>query len=146
MTKEIDFSLIRTPHFAIDEFINSSTAKSKGIDNTPDENAVFNIIAMMLWLEPARVFLGEPITVTSGYRSKELNSHPSIKGQPNSQHLTGEAADLVCKNLKKLFNILAEMDFDQLLFEHDSKGNQWIHVSHKAFGENRFYINDNYKA
>lgn len=38
--------------------------------------------------------LGAPITVNSGYRTKEVNSHPSVKGSANSFHLYGRAADI----------------------------------------------------
>ena len=143
-----DLTKLRSPHFSIAELCASDTAKVKRIDNTPSEEVVSNLMAL-IWnvLEPARVQLGCPIIVTSGYRSPELNKE--IGGVSNSQHQYGQAADLVCTNREdklRLFDILKRMDIDQLLFEKNSKGTQWIHVSFKTDGTNRNYVCSNYKA
>lgn len=46
-------------------------------------------------LEPVRVGLGMPMTITSGYRGKTLNA--MVKGSPTSQHCLGQAADFKTK-------------------------------------------------
>lgn len=44
-------------------------------------------------LEVLRAFLSEPLTITSGYRSKAHNK--AVGGVENSQHLTAKASDIV---------------------------------------------------
>ncbi|MBQ1780443.1 MAG: hypothetical protein II001_03310, partial [Bacteroidales bacterium] len=63
--------------------------------------------------------------------------------------MTGQAADLVCskyEDKRRLFDILSKMDIDQLLWETNSKGTQWIHVSFVGIGQNRHMIRNNYKV
>ena len=43
-------------------------------------------------LQPIRDFYGKPVKVTSGYRSKALNT--AVGGSQTSQHSHGEAADI----------------------------------------------------
>ena len=67
----------------------------------------------------------------------------------NSQHQTGEAADirLPDKATGQLYAefILEHCRFDQLLFEQNSKGTCWLHVSCKRKG-NRQMFKPNVKA
>lgn len=144
----MDYSKLRTQHFTMQEMIKSDVAEAKKINNEPSEEVVSNLFGLMYnILEPAREKLGVPIIVSSGYRCAKLNK--AVGGVATSQHLTGEAVDLVCtKRADKLalFKILATMDVDQLLFETNKSGTQWIHVSYRAKGNNRHQINDNYKA
>ena len=144
----MDYSKIRTPHFTLAELVKSETADKKKIKNDPPEEAINNLIALMYnILKPARNQIGVPIIITSGYRSDELNK--AVKGVPNSQHTLGQAVDLVCtKRADKLalFNILSQMDIDQLLFETNKAGTQWIHLSYIPNGKNRHYVNNNYRA
>jgi hypothetical protein len=44
-------------------------------------------------LDPWRIFVGVPLGISSGYRTPQLNR--LIDGAPQSQHLDGEAADVV---------------------------------------------------
>lgn len=133
-------------YFTLKELVNSYTAKKKNIDNVPNFEHIVNLYRLCdKVLEPARKELGRPITVTSGYRSPELNK--AVGGVSNSQHLTGCAADLKCTNLVELFDILSENpEIDQLLFE-DNGVTRWIHVSIPEQGKTpRRQINRNYKA
>lgn len=133
-------------YFTLKELVNSDTAKEKNIDNVPNFEHIVNLYRLCdKVLEPARKELGRPITVTSGYRSPELNK--AVGGVSNSQHLTGCAADLKCTNLVELFGILSENpEIDQLLFE-DNGVTRWIHVSIPEQGKTpRRQINRNYKA
>lgn len=82
-----------SPHFVLDEFTESATARKHGIVNTPPPEAVNNLKALC-WgnLEPLREALQLPVVITSGYRTKALNSllaHASER----SQHMLGQAAD-----------------------------------------------------
>ena len=131
-------------HFTLEEFIYSETAIRKGIDNYPDNIAITNL--MMLCrdvLEPAREEYGKAMIISSGYRCEELNK--AVGGAKTSLHMQGLAADIVCSEPKKLFEILKKGKFDQLLWEHAGKI-QWIHVSYKPNGKNRQQANDNYIA
>ena len=82
-----------TPHFALQEFIRSATARKHGIDNEPPPEAVENLkLLCHHTLEPLREALGLPVVITSGYRCKALNNiiaHHSNR----SQHMKGQAAD-----------------------------------------------------
>lgn len=134
-----------TQHFTLEEFTYSETAKRKNIDNTPSPNAIANIKALCEEvLEPAREEYGRAMIISSGYRSEQLNK--AVGGAKTSQHMTGCAADIVCSEPRRLFDIIkANGKFDQLLWEHAGK-TQWLHVSYKPNGKNRKQANDNYKA
>ena len=145
----MDLTRIKTEHFSIAELVKSDTATKCKIDNRPtDGRIVENLTTLMTQvLEPARQQLGVPVIVTSGYRCEKLNK--AVGGVATSQHLKGQAADLVCtrrEDKERLFEILATMDIDQLLWETNSKGTQWIHVSYVSHERNRHYINRNYRA
>ena len=105
-------------------------------NNIPDANEVNNLVTLVeKVLDPAREEFGEPIRVTSGFRSQEVNR--LVGGSKNSQHCKGQAADLTCSDNKKLFRILVEMEFDQLIYEFgDENQPSWVHVSY-VLGANR---------
>ena len=133
-----------TKHFDLREFIYSETAERKGIDNYPDNIATTNLLMLCRdVLEPAREEYGKAMIISSGYRCEELNK--AVGGAKTSLHMQGLAADIVCSEPKKLFEILKKGKFDQLLWEHAGKI-QWIHVSYKPNGKNRQQANDNYIA
>lgn len=141
----------RHKYFTIGELLYSTTAIQNRINNySIDVEQEENLDALIVnILDPAREKLGKPVIVSSGWRSTILNEDPSIRGVKNSQHPKGEAADLQTRDkadLPRLFDILKEMDVDQLLYERNSQGKQWIHVSYKRNGKNRHHINNNYKA
>lgn len=148
MKLEFDISKLRTEHFTIAELCASDTAKARRINNAPDEEVVNNLFALMYnVLEPARRVFGKAMIITSGFRCNILNT--LVGGSKTSQHTKGQAADIVTKDqndLRQLFAILADTNFDQLLFESNSKGAQWIHISYVSPEKNRHYLNNNYKA
>ena len=124
-------------HFTIKELCKSDTATRRGIKNEPTEEVVRNLTALVdNVLDPLREWYGKPIYVNSGYRCPLLNK--AVGGVANSQHLSGEAADIDVNDTKenhKLFMWLEEnCEFDQLLWEN---GGAWIHVSYKRSGKNR---------
>ncbi len=137
-----------TSNFTLNELVYSVTAEANKIDNRPNVKVVANLKALCEnVLQPLRDYLGCPFIVSSGFRCAELNK--KVGGRSNSQHLLGEAADFVVpqRNLKDVFNyIKGHLKYDQLLFEYDSSGNRWIHVSYRADGKNRRQAIDNYKA
>lgn len=125
-----------TKHFSLDELCVSQYATRRGIDMTPPPQAKVALIALAEnILEPLRVQANRPIIVSSGYRSPEVNR--AIGGSATSQHCKGEAADIVLPRvsaytLAKMIQAMG-LPFDQLILEFG----RWVHVSHKAFGEQR---------
>lgn len=128
-------------NFTLDELLASDTAKQNGIINAPRIVEVCNLCALVHnVLQPLRDAMGEPIKIGSGYRCTRLNK--AVGGVVNSQHTKGEAADLCIdgdlKKGRKWFEwIKTHCEFDQIIFEHNSTGSYWVHVSFKADGQNR---------
>lgn len=132
-----------TRNFSLEEMLRSDTAKRCGITNKPkaeeETEVVENLKALCVEvLQPLRDFLGKPVVVSSGYRCRELNE--KVGGVSNSQHLTGEAADIRVKDRHELIEIMRfimdETVFDQLIREKSATG-EWVHVSYKRNGNNR---------
>lgn len=134
-----------TQHFNLSEFTRSATASRLGIDNTPPPAAVDNLRTLCEQvLEPLRQHIRSPVIISSGYRCKALNK--AVGGVWNSQHITGEAADIqpspsLIANPSSpspslspsLIKEAAEWirlncSFDQLLIEK-SGTTSWLHVS-----------------
>lgn len=92
----------KTFHFKPSEFINSRTADSLGIDNTPDDDAIWlNLINIINYvLIPVRKRINMPIIISSGYRCPRLNF--AVKGAARSYHMFGRACDIYCANLQVL--------------------------------------------
>ena len=136
-------------HFTIEELYASDTAKRLGINNKPDIQQVINLVYLAAYvLEPLREVMDEPIKIGSGFRCQKLNK--AVGGVYNSQHLKGQAVDLCIdgdiEKGKKWFNYIKDhLPFDQLIWEHNSKGSYWVHVSfvHPDFGKNRHQVINN---
>ena len=134
-------------NFTLDELTASQTAKQMHIINAPGVDEVCNLCALVHnVLQPLRDAMGESIKIGSGYRCPQLNK--AVGGVANSQHMKGQAADLCIdgdmKKGKRWFEwIKTHCKFDQLIWEHNSKGTYWVHVSFRADGKNRQQVIDN---
>lgn len=124
-----------TKNFSLEELISSESAARLGIDNTPPEHLMDNLLALAQGLEKVREVLGGlPIHVNSGYRCPRLNA--SIGGASNSRHMQGLAADLVCPEfgapLAVCLSIAATgIKTDQIIHEFG----KWCHVAFPPPGE-----------
>lgn len=120
-------------HFTQAELIASNKATQLGIDNAPNEEVAANLENLALMLEGVRASLGNPVTVTSGYRSPALNK--AVGGVASSDHVKGCAADILCPAFgtpKEVARHLAarvdELGIGQVIYEALG-GKAWTHVS-----------------
>ena len=112
-------------HFSLEELTASEVALRKGLDNTPDVEAIANLTELAGFLEQIRELLGVPMHINSAYRSPKVNA--AVGGSTTSAHLTGQAADFVAPDFgtpQQIAHHIAasEIQFDQLIFE-----GTWIH-------------------
>lgn len=139
--------------FTLRELTRSDTAKRLGIDNVPTGQVLENLKTTAWHLRDVRELLAKPaehttftrepwetdwdlktynpIYVSSGYRSPELNKH--IPGSSNtSAHTLGYAADIKCPGFGTPYEVVAKIaasplmnEVDQLIYEYGS----WVHIS-----------------
>ena len=138
-----------TKNFSLNELVFSKTAKAHGLINIPNEEQVrcLKLLAEKV-LQPTRDALDMPLNIRSGFRSRQLNA--IVKGSTTSQHVKGQAVDIVCKNNLVLFEWIKDnLAFDQLINEKPVNGYpSWVHVSFnpvKNRGEVLVYNGHNYK-
>lgn len=132
-------------YFTMEELCASSTGERLRLDNTPTPAARRNLERLVeMVLDPVRELWGMPLTVNSGYRSRDVNS--AVHGAWNSQHMRGEAADITtgtANNNALLFRKIAaaweSIPFDQLILEPRAG---WIHISYTARRKPRWQILD----
>lgn len=162
-TEMLNERAVLSAHFTLAELTASAAAALHGIDNLPCGQALEHLRTLCCeLLEPLRMAYTLPVIVTSGYRCPRLNA--LLAGAPHSQHLTGQAADIVAgwqrtapahgtrqpaphplQANRALFTLLAAgcrdaqghvtpFSFDQLIWE---RGGRWIHVSYVHRNTNR---------
>lgn len=125
-------------NFTLEEFLESSTAKAKKIDNKPTDEERKHIVELVVRvLQPLRDAWGSGIEITSGFRCAKLNA--AVGGSKTSAHTTGYAADTKPSNgnMKKYQKFVEEWlkkngNFDQLIHEYPKKGvDSWVHIGYK---------------
>ena len=115
----------------------SDTAIRLGIPNDPNTDQLMYLERLMEYLDGIREEFREPIKVTSGFRSWDVNH--AVGGVKKSQHLAGQAADIVPakspERLRELFDLIRKRGgFQQVIYER--KGNSvWVHVAIPPLGE-----------
>jgi len=129
-------------HFTLEEMTKSQTALRKKIDNTAPPEVVENLkLLCENVLEKIRIHFGRPLMINSGYRGPKLNK--AIGGAKNSQHMTGQAADIEIPGMsnKILFCWIRDnLEFDQLILEFHKEGvpdSGWVHVSWNSQGNRK---------
>ncbi|THU38144.1 DUF882 domain-containing protein [Niastella caeni] len=92
-----------TPNFKLEEFNCHDGTEVPGYLQD-------NVQLLAENLQVLRDYIGEPIHITSGYRTEDYNSN--LRGaSPRSQHLQGKAADIAVANMRprELADIIEEL-------------------------------------
>jgi hypothetical protein len=116
----------------------SATATARKIPNVPTGSAIDSLKLLGKNIYDPIIDKFGPVQVTSGFRTLALNN--AIGGAKDSQHMRGEALDLVSikpgTNNADLFNFVRQnLPFDQLIWEFGTDKNPaWIHVSYNTRG------------
>ena len=144
-----DFKL--SEHFSLSELCKTSVNSLGG--NIPDQENIENLKRLCPWLEELRFTYNslyclkpgedyetsknvEPIIISSGYRSPEVNR--CVGGAYSSNHLTGCAVDIRCTGVEQAIRYATilldtaddrQEDFDELLIERNRKGHYWVHFA-----------------
>ncbi|MFN3585751.1 D-Ala-D-Ala carboxypeptidase family metallohydrolase [Phenylobacterium sp.] len=114
-----------TAHFGLEEL---ACTQHREIDNIPPPDIVATLRTTAARMEQVRRLLGDRvITVSSGYRSPELNR--AVGGARTSAHLTGHAVDFNCWSYGDPRDVCraiagSAIPFDQLIEEGG-----WTHIS-----------------
>ena len=138
-----------SPHFTLGELCKTSVKSLDG--NIPSHESIENLKRLCPWLEELRkryneryVFeegeysksREEPIVISSGYRSPEVNK--CVGGAYSSNHLTGCAVDIRCAGVEQALRYAvilldyadeSKQDFDELLIERNRMGHYWVHFA-----------------
>ena len=129
-------------HISYKEGVYSITATRKGIDNTPNDEQLLNMVTIAEEVfEPLRSYVGGPIKINSFFRSPELNT--TIGGSKTSQHCKGQAMDIDdtfgrMTNAEMYSWIKEYLEFDQMIWEFGDDDNpDWVHVSYVSEEDNR---------
>ena len=124
-------------HLTLAELTRSESAKRLGISNMPTQEHIENLKQLAEHIfEPIREHFGQPIYISSGYRSQALNA--AIPGSSiNSQHSRGMAIDIDMDGTEiknsAIFEYAKTLPFDQLIWEHGTKDNpDWVHISYSS--------------
>lgn len=122
-----------SPHFTLEELINTSYIGFKTAQNVGVKEYLDNLYVLCNYiLEPIREYYGKPITITSGFRSKELNE--KVKGNINSDHCRGLAADFIIKG-KKVDDIFKDIQKSKInicyrqAIKEVINGTEWLHIA-----------------
>ena len=140
-----------SPHFTLGELTKTSVKSLDG--NIPSHEASENLKRLCPWLEELRYSYNslyclrpgedyetsknvEPIIITSGYRSPDVNR--AVGGADSSNHLTGCAVDIRCAGVEQAIRYAAilldaaddrQEDYDELLIERNRHGRYWVHFA-----------------
>ena len=130
-------------HFTLGEVTKTNVKTKDG--NIPSHVHIENLKNLCEnWLEDLRYShntlygetADEPIIITSGYRSPDVNR--AVGGAYSSNHLTGCAVDIRCVGVEQAIRYAAILldiaddhkeEFDELLIERNRHGRYWVHFA-----------------
>ena len=139
-----------SPHFKLGELCKTSVNSLDG--NIPGREEIENLKRLCPWLEELRKrynqryvsppklggedITEEPIVITSGYRSPEVNR--CVGGAYSNNHLTGCAVDIRCAGVEQAIRYAAilldiayewKQEYDEILIERNRHGRYWVHFA-----------------
>jgi zinc D-Ala-D-Ala carboxypeptidase len=115
-------------HFTIEELTDSDYAARHGISNAPTQDMHENLVALAQGLERVRRVLGQPMHITSGYRSPKVNA--GAGGAKDSYHMKGLAADFKVAGMTpyEVCSVIeahkVEIQYDKQILEFGA----WTHI------------------
>lgn len=134
-------------YFKLEELLKSDTALVAQIENLPSWADIENLQELAtLVLDPIRQAWGQPLIVTSGLRSPQLNA--AVGGVPTSAHMEGCAVDIVLapwstRKVSELYNLIqwlvesGVIDIDQVIYYRKKK---MIHISNDLPCRKQFIV------
>ena len=130
-----------TANFSLQEMTKSETALRFGLDNTPNDSELENLVALCeCVLQPVRDHFGKGVKVNSGFRDVEVNA--KVGGSKTSDHTRGMAADIEIPGVSNAELgqwIVDNLSFRQVILEFYTPGipdSGWVHVSYNP-GDNK---------
>lgn len=117
-------------HFTLEELTASENAARLGVSNTPTPEEIAHAKKYLApGLEQVRALLGCPVLISSGFRSKKLNSL-TAGSSDTSQHVKFEAADFTSPKFGSVLDVASkilysDIKFDQMIYEYGA----WVHLS-----------------
>lgn len=125
-----------SPHFSWEELTRTGKSELQAANRTEAEKYRKSLTKLATdLLEPIRAKFG-PIRINSAFRGQESGVNAAVGGSKTSQHMLGEAADIVASavSVEELHRwICAEsgLAFGQCILERSSpsKPPSWVHVS-----------------
>ena len=117
-------------NFSLEEFTASETAERRRLDNSLPPELLMTAQNTAEMMEKIRAVLGDnPIIITSGYRSPEVNR--AIRSGDSSDHIKAMAVDFKCPAYGTpkavalhLADKIDSLGIGQIIYEHT-----WVHVS-----------------
>lgn len=114
-------------NFTFEELTRTNT----GYFNAPNEAQTINLrLVTAAILQPLRSYLDEKVTVTSGYRSIQVNN--TVGDSASSYHLIGMAADFKVKSFQKAIDFIENyLEYTELGIYQTKKGViRFLHVAY----------------
>lgn len=132
-----------TQHFKYSELNHSGYAASNGMRNVAEGYAKQNQEWLAIVLEIVRHHFNVPITITSGFRSAEVNE--AVGGSSTSAHMLGSAADIVFEDVVKndaaqrqrALEVAQYLDQIGILYDQIIWYPSWIHIGMRFRGKPR---------
>ena len=114
-------------NFTFEELTRTTT----GYFNAPNEAQTINLrLVTAAILQPLRSYLDEKVTITSGYRSAQVNIE--VNGSAGSFHLYGMAADFKVKSFQKAIDFIKNyLEYTELgIYQTKKDVIRFLHVAY----------------